>query len=64
MDEKMAIDDLVKLLDSGMSTWTMMPPAKNPRTFRPWDARIVPERLWPAVYPLFTRVWTITSKVL
>ena len=49
MDEKKMIDDLVKMLDSGMTdgvghvTWITIRIIKNQRTFRPWAVRTAPE---------------------
>ena len=70
MDEKQMIEELVKMLDSGMADGVghinvecddlRKSDLQAAKYSRPWGARIVPA-LWPAVSPLCTRDWTILN---
>ena len=58
MDEKQMIEELVKMLDSGMADGVGH---INVECDDQKSSSEVPGRLWPAASPLCTRDWTILN---
>ena len=65
MDEKNMVDDLVKMLDSGMAMGVghvnvdCDAEGEESKMFRPWDARIAPGHPLRAAFPPWRMGWMI-----